>query len=91
MSRLESLSKQSTILRDIFERHPEALEVFQNDEVKFRVVLEGAQQCKFFVEIWNSKKRVSFACKNNNNIEVFVNDLKLELADLGIDLFQSRS
>lgn len=86
MDKLDRLGGHSTILGDVFKWHPEALEAFIDDEVKFRVLLDGMQQGKFFVEIWNSKKKVSFAYENTDGskIEVFVDDLKAELLDLGI-------
>lgn len=91
MIMLDNLIMQPSILGDLFTRHPEALEAFREEAVKLRIVLEGEGQGKFFVEIWNLKKKVSFTCENidGSDIEIFVDDLKLELKDLGIDLLQS--
>ena len=77
-----------TKLEDLFERQPEVLEAFKNETVKLRVVLEGHPQGTFFVDIENSQKAIFFTSKNVDNIdiEVFVDDLRNELADLGVKL-----
>lgn len=86
MKKLDTIGKKETILGDLFERQPEALKTFSEETANFSVVVEGDPNGKLLIDIWNSKKRLSFTCKSDEDIEVLVDDLKAELIDLGIKL-----